>query len=324
MSGLILLACAVTYSHAVDRSWATTQGGFSKTNYVLPPDVQSQGIAFAGIAIPIDRRDVWSRVMDQMNFLLMDRRASIMECFDRMAVYGPIMGQILQEEKVPPDLLYLAVLLSDFLPNSKTRTGGVGWWALGSVKDKKDPANSPWVVTNDWDDRRDPVLSTKIACNILQGILKRPNVGDWLLAICSYTDGLDKVEAVLGKARGYSYWDLVMPPFSEAFIPRLVAFKIIDTHRDFYGVAVSPLPPLAFDSLDRLKLLKELPLHLVAKWSGTSPRAIWELNPGVDPSVGVLPVPDKRSQSGFPLRVPKGMGGKVKQNLVSEGFVSKL
>jgi hypothetical protein len=301
---------------------AAEQGSFSRANYVLPQDIQNNGITFADVRIPIDRRDVSSRVVEQINFLLMDRRAGAMEWFDRMAVYGPMIRGVLAEEKIPADLLYLAALLSDLLPNTKTRSGGVGWWALGAAKDKKDSSLAPWVVTNDWDDRRDPVLSTRIACTILQGLQKRPNSNDWLLTISAYVDSSDKIEAIVGKAKGYSYWDMVMPPYSEILIPRVVALKIIDTHREFYGVDVPVLPALAFDSLDRLKLLKDLPLHVVAKSCDTNPRAIWEINPGVDPSVGILPVADKRSPSGFPLRVPKGMGQKTRQLLVRDGYLS--
>jgi hypothetical protein len=306
---------------ASDSAQAGEQGSFSKANYVLPQDIQTNGLTFADVRIPIDRRDVSSRVVEQINYLLMDRRSGTMEWFDRMAVYGPMIRGVLSEEKVPADFLYLAALLSDLLPNTKTRSGGVGWWALGSMKDKKDSSLVPWVVTNDWDDRRDPILSTRIACTILQTLQKRAGNGDWLLTVCAFADGADKIEAIIGKAKGYSYWDMVMPPHSEILIPRLAALKVIDTHRRFYGVDVPALPPLAFDSLDRLKLSKDLPLHVVAKCCGTNPRAIWELNPGVDPSVGILPVADKRSPSGFPLRVPKGMGQKTRQLLVREGYL---
>lgn len=295
--------------------------GYNRANYVLAPDALKRGFALAEVQIPLGRHDVSTRVADQINYLLMDRRASMMQWFDRMAVYGPMMKKVLQDEGVPTDLIYLAALLSDMLPNAKTKTGGVGWWALGSLKDKKSPSASPWVVTNDWDDRRDPLLSTRITAVLLQSLLRKGRKTNWLLAICSFVDGADKIDAVAEKAAGFSYWDMALPSYSEVVIPRLVALKMIDAHRSFYGVHVPPLPPLALDNLNRLKLAKDLPLHVVAKWCGTNARSIWELNPGVDPSTGVLPKPDRRSPSGFPLRVPKGMGARVKQLLVKEGYL---
>ncbi len=312
---LFLLACFSPVS-------AAEIAGYSRATYVFPPDVVERGFSFAGVRIPLDRQEVSSRVCEQINYLLMDRRAGMMEWFDRMAIHGPTIRKVLSDENVPSDLIYLPVLLSDLLPNARSRSGGVGLWALGAVRDKKDSSPVPWVVTNDWDDRRDPVLSTRMACTILQSLLRRNQPTDWVLAICAFVEGADKIEAVVSKSPGFTYWDMVMPPYCEMIIPRLIALKLIDTHRDFYGVEVPPLPLVAYDFMDRLKLSKDLPLHLVAKWCGTNPRAMWELNPGVDPSTGILPKPDKRSPSGFPLRVPKGTEAKVRQALAREGYLA--
>ncbi len=306
-----------------EPSCAAEAPGYSRANYVLPPDVQKQGATFAGVRIPIDRHEVATRVVDQINYLLMDRRAGMMEWFDRMGLYGPMIRQVLTEQKVPSDLIYLPAILSGLLPNFRNRAGGVGWWALGSVKGKKDSSLGQWLVTDDWDDRRDPILSTRIASTILRGILRRKSGADWLLAICAFVDGIDNIDVIVSKSKGFSYWGMVMPSYSEVIIPRLVALKIIDTHRSFYGVAISPLPPMSFDFLGRLKLLKDLPLYVVANWCRTNARAIWELNPGVDPSTGILPKADKRSPLGFPLRVPKGLGPKIKESLVHEGYLAR-
>ncbi len=113
-----------------------------------------------------------------------------------------------------------------------------------------------------------------------------------------------------------------MPTYAEVLIPRLIALKLIDTHRAFYSVDVPPKPPLTYDFLGRLPLVKDLPLHVVAKWCGTTPRQMWQLNPGVSPSTGILPKADKKHPAGFPLRVPKGMESNVRQWLVKEGYLA--
>lgn len=295
---------------------------YSRAGYILPPDVRQNGFAFAGVSIPLERRDVAERVVDQVNFLLMDRRAVMMEWFDRMAVFGPLIRTVLDREQTPSDLLYLATLLSDLLPNATTRSGGVGWWALGSASHRHH-ATATWLSTNEWDDRRDPVASTELAARLFKGLVRRGTSDNWLLAIAAFLEGPDTVDSLLKHSPGFSYWGIAMPPYSDVAIPRLVALKLIDTHRDFYGVEVPPLQPLAFDNLTQVRLSKDLPLHVVAKWCGTNPRAIWEFNPGVDPSTGVLPKADKRSPSGYPLRAPKGMGGKVRTMLAKEGYLTR-
>lgn len=298
------------------------QSGFYRSQYILPSDVLKKGISFATVRIPLNRPDVSRRIAEQVNYLLMDRRAGMMEWFDRTAEVGPVMRRVLRDEKVPEDLIYLPALLSGMTPNATTRSGGVGWWALGSVKDKAMPSIAQWVSTNNWDDRRDPVLSTRIACTILNWIHQRKRTNDWLLAICAFIDGTERIDDVVEKTPGFSYWDMVMPPRSEVIIPRLIALKIIDGRRDLYGVDVKTPAPTEYDYLDRLKLVKDLPLYKVAQWCRTNPRSIWELNPGVDPSTGLLPKAEKRCPSGFPLRVPKGKAAKVRAMLVREGYLS--
>jgi len=302
---------------------AMAASGYQRAAYVLPPEVQKNGIAFAETGVPMDRKEVADRIVEQINYLLMDRRAGLMEWFDRMALYGPTILPVLRQEKVPDDMLYLAAILSDLLPNFRSKSGGVGWWALGAVKQDKPSSAVQWVVTNDWDDRRDPVISTRLACTIFQWLRSRKETGDWVLAICGFLDGAERVDQVVKNAPGFSYWDLPVPPRSEVIVPRLIALKIIREHRDLYGVAAELPPPLEYDTLDKVMLLKDLPMYVVAQWCKTNPRSMWEINPGVDPSSGVLPKPDKRTPAGFPLRVPRGMGNKVLDLLVKNGYLAK-
>ncbi len=42
---------------------------------------------------PLDRQEVSSRICEQINYLLMDRRAGLMEWFDRMALHAPPCGR---------------------------------------------------------------------------------------------------------------------------------------------------------------------------------------------------------------------------------------
>jgi membrane-bound lytic murein transglycosylase D len=321
LAGPIAFAAMLLIGMVSQPVLAAGPDGYARSDYVLPPGIAKEGFSFAGMPIPFDRKEVRQRIHEQVNVLLMDRRSKLMDWFDRLAESGATIRKVLADENVPPDLIYLAAVAGDFLPNSKTRAGGVGWWALAAPKAKKKPAGVPWTMTDDWDDRRDPILSTRIACAMFKAASPKTGQPDWLLVISAFADGADKVEDVLAKAPGFSYWDLVMPTYAEVLIPRLIALKVIDTHRAFYGVEVPPKPQLTYDFLGRLPLLKDLPLYVVAQWCGTTPRFIWELNPGVSPANGLLPKADKKHPAGFPLRVPAGMGEKVRKNLLSGGYL---
>lgn len=294
--------------------------GFGKASYILPPNLQKQGLTYCNEKVPIERREVSVRILDQLNFLLMDRRAGLMEWFDRMSIWGPTVDKVLAQEKVPRDLVYLAVLVSDFSPNARLKNGGIGWWAIGPTKDKKNPLAASWASSENWDDRRDPVLSTGIACSIFKGIREQNPGFAWPMTISAYLDGIEKILGIIQKSPGFSYWDLLMPPLSDTYIPRLVALKIIDTHRDFYSVDVPPLKPAAYDQLDKLVLQKDLPLHVVAKWLHVSPRSLWELNPGVDISNGILPKSNSKGPATL-LRVPAGKGEEIRTLLIKDAYL---
>jgi hypothetical protein len=322
--GLIVLTTMLVLAVCLTPSVAPCEvSGFSNGAYILPPGIQERNLSFAEVRIPIGRPDVAARVLEQLNYLLMDHRAVILEAMDRMAAYNGLMTKILQDEKCPADLIYLAALIGHFDPMTKNKSGGIGWWGLGPLKEKSGSNHAQWVSDSNWDDRRDPVISTKIACGVLQNLHRRNAANDWLLTICAYLDGADKLDAITHKSQGFGYWDIVVPTYSEAFIPKLIALKIIDTHKDFYGLSASQQGPFQYDCLDRLKLAKDLPLHFVAKWCGAVPRNIWELNPAVDPASGVLAMNEKKTAAGTFLRVPKGWGQKVREHLVREKYVAE-
>lgn len=284
--------------------------------FALPPDLKKSDFLFAGSRIPLERHDVAERIEEQINYLLMDRRAAILEILERLSIYGPMIGATLVEEKIPRDLIYLSASLSELSPTSRTKSGGYGWWNLASARGN----NQAWNVSNEWDDRRDPVVSTKLAAGMFNQIRNKNPKFDWLLSIASFVDGADKIESIMKKNPGFNYWDVVTPPFSESLLPRIVALKIISENRKYFGVEAPEAHPLTFDLLDKLRLNKELSLRAISQWVGATPRAIWELNPGVDPAFGAFATSDKRNGGVSFLRTPKGYGQKVKHLLDSEGY----
>lgn len=319
---LSLCGLLVIVFPALAASTNSKTPGYVKSAYVLPPNLQKTGLKFCGEDVPLKKRDVYVRISDQLNFLLMDRRALLMEWFDRMNIFGPAIVEVLSEEELPHDLLYVSVLLSGLTPNARLKKGGVGWWSLGTSNNKKNAQSTQWLVSELWDDRRDFVLSTQIASKIFKELIRQAYFKSWPLAISAFLDGHDKLEALVKKFPGFSYWDLVMPPLSDAFIPQVVALKIIDTNREFYSLQTPPLKPASYDVLAGLILVKDLPLYVVARWCHISPRGLWELNPGVEITGGMLPKTNPKNSEKRILRVPKGKASEIKSILVKEGYLA--
>ncbi len=284
--------------------------------YHLPPEMKKGDLVFAGSRIPLERHEVKARIEEQINYLLMDRRATLWEVLERMSSVGPLISATLSEEKLPVDLLYLSASLSDLSATSKTKSGGQGWWNLGSLKN----SGQSWSTSNEWDDRRDPVISTKLASGIFNQLRAKNPKFDWLFSIAAFVDGPDKIEHILKKNPGFGFWDVLAPTFSETIVPRMIALKIINDNRKYFDVEITPPPLIAFDLIDKQKLSKDLPLRTLSQWTGQTPRELWELNPGVDPAFGGFVKFDRRYPYATFMRIPKGSGRKVKESLDSEGF----
>ncbi len=289
----------------------------SRPYYNLPSDLKKGDFSFAGVRIPLDRHDVASRVEEQLNYLLMDRRAALMDILERLSVYGPLISSTLAEEKLPRDMVYLSAILSELSPTSRTKSGGLGWWNLGGIKGN----GQSWSSSNEWDDRRDPLISTKLASALLNQIQTKNAKFDWLFSIASFVDGVDRIETIVKKNPGFSFWDVLAPHYSEAIIPRMIALKIINENRKAFDMDAPPANPLKFDVVDKTKLVRDLPLKNLSQWVGATPRSIWELNPGIDQSFGALVKSDRRYPYATFLRVPKGFGQKVKSLMDAEGYI---
>ncbi|MFH0958916.1 MAG: transglycosylase SLT domain-containing protein [Pseudomonadota bacterium] len=321
-TALILIVLSLPIIETSSGAWVTEHGA-GQGGYLLPPNLVKEGLFFAESKVPLERPDVHERIVDQLNYLVMDRRASVGEWFNLFVTYGPIIKESLKKDNLPLDLVYLSMLMSEFEPTHKTRSGGLGWWALGPSRDGSGKTAVPWFSSSDWDDRRDPEISTRIAAEILHGLRKNHQKQDWLITVSAFIDGVEKIDPIIKKSPGYSFWDIVTPPLSDLLIPRLIALKIIHQHRKFYCITVNHTNHQTFDNLGKIRLAKDLPLALVARWAKEVPRNIWLLNPGVDPSNALLPKADKRAPGGFPLRVPKGVGTNVKKLLETHGYLNK-
>lgn len=305
----------------IGPSLARSSEMYVKAGYAFPPDTLRGAFTFMGEKVPINRVEVQVRVLEQLNYLLMDRRSVVINWFDQMDMYGPMVKKALKQEGAPVDLIYLSCILSGFSPTAKSKSGGRGWWALGADHSGKQRGNANWVTTKDWDDRRDPVISTKIAVRVLKNLKEKKSIKTWSIAVCAYVDGIRAVEAVLKKNNGFGYWDIVAPTYSELIIPRLIALKIIHENRAFYALDTPEADEIKVDTIEGASLKKELPLYAIAQWVGTNPRFIWLLNPGVNPSTGEFPKGDRKRGSAFPLRVPKGFGDKVLSKIKANGYL---
>jgi membrane-bound lytic murein transglycosylase D len=191
--------------------------------------------------------------------------------------YDAMIRNILKEEGVPQDLIYLAQAESGFHPLALSRAGARGMWQFMSSRARGyGLERSPWV-----DERQDPEKSTRAAARHLKDLYRE--FGDWYLAMAAYNSGPGTVQQAV-KRTGYAdFWELykrdVLPKETRNYVPIILAVTIMAKNPAQYG-----LDKLARDQpvpADRLIIDYPVDLRLVGECVGASPETVQDLNPSL-------------------------------------------
>lgn len=328
-----------------DGSWAsacvaphlqTLQNGL---RYGLPTHIQQNGLKYASMDVPISRKDVRERILKEINYLLLDRRSRVLLWLARADSLKSLVAPILKKYEVPPEFIYLAAIESSYDGRALSSAGAYGYWQFIKSTAKCGPTGCEqydWKMnmTNWKDDRANLVSSTHSAARYLawmnrvkkvslDGKPEREGFNDWLLSAAAYNAGPARVTQRLNGFSAHSYWDVPLPAETERYVPRWIALGIISKNREFYGVQVQPRTTVAFDTVEKVKLSKDLTIAAMAKLLGTTPRAVWSLNAQIPPDKGVFPARSGRTAIHHTIHVPKGTSKKFLAQLAAHGYTKK-
>ena len=213
---------------------------------------------------------------------------------------------------------------------------------IGNLSNQRLSVGLPVAPSTDWkmnitgwkDERADLVHSTHSAAKYLawlnrvkkinlNGQPQRDGFNDWLLTTAAYNAGPTRIVERLNAFGASSYWDVPLPAETEKYVPRWIALWLISKNRDFYGVKISPSGTVAFDTIEKIRLQKDLSFAAIATLLGTTPRAIWSLNTEIAPEKGVFPAKSGRRAIEHRINVPRGSRGKLLAQLAAHGYTKK-
>jgi len=305
----------------------------------LPPNVEKTGLVFAGKPIPIARRDVRERIVKEINYLLLDRRSRVLLWLSRADSLKPVMSPILKKYDVPQEFLYLAAIESSYDSRALSSAGAYGYWQFIKSTAQCGPRGCDrydWKMNiNKWkDERADLVNSTHAASKYLawlnrvkkvslSGQSEQEGFNDWLLAAAAYNAGPSKVSQRLSQFGAASYWDVPLPIETERYVPRLIALSLIGKHRDFYRVQIHHQRSVAFETVNKVRLQKDLSFVAMARLLNATPRDMWALNTQIPPEKGVFPAKSGKTPIEHTIHVPKGTRQKFLAQLAAHGFTKK-
>lgn len=217
------------------------------------------------------------------------------EYLRRAAVYFPVMLPILQEEGVPPELIYLTMVESGVNPLAKSRAKAIGIWQFirgtGKLYDLR---GNFW-----YDERRNIEKSTRAAARHFKDLYAA--FGNWHLALASYNSGAGRVKRAIRKSKGKTdFWAIrkYLPKETRNYVPAYIAATLIATNPTKFG-----FPPIDYKGsyrFDEVPVNGNLPLDLMAELSDTTLEAIQYLNPEL---TRTRTPPGKET---YILKIPKG------------------
>jgi membrane-bound lytic murein transglycosylase D len=298
----------------------------------LPPGMKEKGIVFCGEKVPIERDDVLRRVRYQLEYLLTDLRQTTKLWLQRRDRYGQAVAGILKTEGIPVEFSLLPALESGYSASATSPSQARGWWQFvraTAVKSLAQDPNLDWTlrVNESKDERCDLILSTRAAARYLTWMRSRLSDSSgpvsWLTVAAAYNAGLNELQYRTAVYKTNSYWDAKLPLETENYVPRWIALWIIDAHRDYYGMESAFITALEFDTLQEIRLSRDLPLSVVAVASNAPLRFIRELNGGVQKGETAFRASLQKDGTAHTIHVPKGCKESVLKTLRERAFLEK-
>ncbi len=205
-------------------------------------------------------------------------RAHMAASMARLGKYRTLMQNVLREEGVPQDLIYLAVAESGFQAQAvNTRTGAGGMWQFMTY------TGPEYGLTRNgyFDYRFDPEKSTRAYARyikVLHGMF-----GDWYLAMAAYDWGPLNIQRVVSRSGYADYWELyrrgMMPAETRAYVPKILAAVLMAKNPERYGLnKLPPSPPVIYDTVT---VSDAVSLNLIADLTDANVTEILALNPAL-------------------------------------------
>jgi membrane-bound lytic murein transglycosylase D len=280
-------------------------------NVTFPPgidpklkQVAQEEVEGTGHDLPIVLND---RVLGFLEYYQNGRgRNAVIAGLGRMGLYRPMIENILHDEGVPLDLIYLCQAESAFIPRAISRASARGMWQFISSRGAEYGLEQTWWV----DERSDPEKSTRAAARHLKDLYTM--FGDWYLAMAAYNAGPQRVKNALDRTGTTTFWELAdkkaLPNETINYVPNILALAIIGAEPDKYGFKITPQDAL---ETERVSVDKATDLRVIAEGIGVPLDDLRSLNSHM------LRMTTPPNDPDFELILPKGYADAFAERIAS-------
>ena len=251
------------------------------------------------------------KVASIIKFFQNEGRTSIQKWLNRMSRYKPIILPILEEEGVPPELFYLAMIESGLNPKAYSYAHASGVWQFISSTGKIYGLNKNWWV----DERRDFEKATHAAAQYLKDLYKE--FDDWYLAFAAYNCGSGRVRKTIKRQGTSDYWKLTrLPPQTRNYVPNIMAAIFIANNPGKYGFSLEKDSKMEWEIVE---IDKAVSLQVISECSKLELGILQNYNPEL--KQGTIP-PLKEGES-YAFRMPK-VASPLFDSLFAEVKIEKI
>lgn len=239
-------------------------------------------------------------VLDYIDFFEQRGRPIYARWLARKGRWGGHIARILQEEGLPPELIYVCMIESGFVTKARSHASAVGPWQF-----VRRTGGAYGLKMNKWvDERQDPIKATRAAARHFKDLYDKYK--SWPMSMAAYNAGTGWTRRGIRRANSNDFWRLVeadtLPEQAQRYVPKAMAAMIIgqDPARFGFG-AVVPQAPAEFSTIS---VSGGLDLRRFARKIGTDLDDLLALNPE-------LKAARTPPGSDYTLRVPARVAGRA-------------
>jgi membrane-bound lytic murein transglycosylase D len=236
---------------------------------------------------------------------LKNRHEHLQKLMALSSYYFPMFEQSLDNNNIPLEIKYLAIVESALKPRAKSRVGATGLWQFMFATGKMYGLD----VSSYVDERSDPIKSTKAAAKYLSKLYEI--FGDWDLALAAYNSGPGNVTKAIRRSGGYqNYWNIRhnLPRETAGYLPAFLATMYIFEYADKHGFK-NIKPEFAYVETDTVIVKQMITLDQVSEVTGVNIEELQFLNPSY--KLDIIPfIKDEN----YTLRLPRTVIGSFVNN----------
>lgn len=248
----------------------------SDASYLVSYIREVDTLEFCGEKIPLQLEEIRERFEKEFLLILWNRPQVIL-WLKRANRYFSFLERVLNENSVPDDLKYVAIIESALRPHIRSRKGAVGFWQFMPGTGREYGLK----INRHIDERRNFFASSRAAIRYFKKLHEL--FGSWTLAVSAFNMGEKRLKAEILEQGTDDFFQLYLPLETQRFLFRIISVKLILSDPFKYGFKLDKTDYYHRLSFDRIKVksVDQIPIRIIAQAAKTQFKVIKNLNPEI-------------------------------------------